>query len=116
MNDQNELLSYDEDAPISEITKRLRNIVNCKQNDRRYLWDKKVEIDISLLDVLAFKCTQLTEKALLNAEVTLQQIEKNEQNTTFSQFQENVSYSDALRGKRKPYTILVYPSMQKMPQ
>ncbi|GBM71207.1 hypothetical protein AVEN_119930-1 [Araneus ventricosus] len=108
MNDQNELLSYDEDAPISEIIKRLRNIVNCKQSDRRHLWDKKVEIDNNLLDVLVFKCTQLTEKALLTAKATLQQIEKNEQNTTFSQFQENVSYSDALRGKRKLHTILVY--------
>ncbi|GBN69444.1 hypothetical protein AVEN_157600-1 [Araneus ventricosus] len=38
------------------------------------------------------------------------QNEKNEQNATFSQFQENVSYSDAPRGKRKPQTNLVYPA------
>ncbi|GBM29696.1 hypothetical protein AVEN_156883-1 [Araneus ventricosus] len=104
---ENELLSYDEDAPISEILKRLRNIVNCKQNDRTHLSDKKVEIANSLLDVLVFKCTQWTEDAFLNAEATLQQ---NEQNITFSQFQENVSYSYALRGMRKPHTILVYPT------
>ncbi|GBM62872.1 hypothetical protein AVEN_38402-1 [Araneus ventricosus] len=95
------------DAPIGEIIKRLRNIVNGKRNDRPHLTDKKVD---SLLDVLIFKCTQLTEKALLNAEATLQQNEKNEQNITFPQVQENVSYSDALRGKRKPHTILVYPA------
>ncbi|GBN79406.1 hypothetical protein AVEN_6175-1 [Araneus ventricosus] len=66
------LLSYDEDAPISEIFKRLRNIVN---------------------------------------EATLQQNEKDEQNITFPQVQENVRYSDDLRGKRKLHTTLVYPAM-----
>ncbi|GBL73599.1 Tyrosine-protein phosphatase 69D [Araneus ventricosus] len=81
-----------------------------KKNDRSHLSDKKVDIANSLLDVLVFKCTQLTEKALFNAEATLQKNEKNEQNTTFSQFQENFSYSDALRGMRKPHTILVYPA------
>ncbi|GBM90733.1 hypothetical protein AVEN_197240-1 [Araneus ventricosus] len=110
MNDQKELLTFDEDAPISEIIKRLRNIVNCKEIDRSHLSDKKVDRANSLLDVLVFKCTQLTEKALFNAEATLQKNEKNEQNTTFSQFQENFSYSDALRGMRKPHTILVYPA------
>ncbi|GBM23154.1 hypothetical protein AVEN_147072-1 [Araneus ventricosus] len=98
------------DAPISEIIKRLRNIVNCKEIDRSHLSDKKVDIANSLLDVLVFKCTQLTEKTLFNAEATLQKNEKNEQNTSFSQFQENFSYSDALRGMRKPHTILVYPA------
>ncbi|GBL72986.1 hypothetical protein AVEN_128160-1 [Araneus ventricosus] len=76
MNDQKELLSYDEDAPISEIIKLLRNIVNCKQNDRTHLSDKKVDIANNLLDVLVFKCTQLTEKALSNAEATLQKMRK----------------------------------------
>ncbi|GBN41144.1 hypothetical protein AVEN_236632-1, partial [Araneus ventricosus] len=80
----------DEDVPISEIIKRLRNC--------------------SLLGVLVFKCTQLTKKALLNAEATLQQNEKNEQNITFPQVQENDSYSDALRGTRKPHAILAYPA------
>ncbi|GBN99318.1 hypothetical protein AVEN_184966-1 [Araneus ventricosus] len=103
-------LTFDEDAPISEIIKRLRNIVNCKKIDRSHLSDKKVDIANSLLDALVFKCTQLTEKALFNAEATLHKNEKNEQNTTFSQFQENFSYSDALRGMRKPHTILVYPA------
>ncbi|GBN07815.1 hypothetical protein AVEN_208377-1 [Araneus ventricosus] len=110
MNDQKELLTFDEDAPISEIINRLRNIVNCKEIDCSHLSDKKVDIANSLLDVLVFKCTQLTEKALFNAEATLQKNEKNEQNTTFSQFQENFSYSDAVRGMRKPHTILVYPA------
>ncbi|GBM64465.1 hypothetical protein AVEN_194227-1 [Araneus ventricosus] len=77
MNDQNELLSYDEDAPISETIKRLRNIVNCKRNDRTHLSDKKVEMANSLFDVLVFKCIQLTQKALFNAEATLQKNEKN---------------------------------------
>ncbi|GBO14019.1 hypothetical protein AVEN_220692-1 [Araneus ventricosus] len=86
MNDQSELLSYDENSPNSEIIKRLRNIVNCKQNDRTHLSDKKAGIANSLLDVLVFKCTQLTEKAFFNAEATLQKNEKNEQVTTFSQF------------------------------
>ncbi|GBM83924.1 hypothetical protein AVEN_49579-1 [Araneus ventricosus] len=98
------------DVPISEIIKRLRNIVNGKQNYRPHLTDKKVEIANSLLDVLVFKCTQLTEKALLNAEATVQQNEKNKQNITFPQVQENDSYSDALRGTRKPHTILACPA------
>ncbi|GBO25099.1 hypothetical protein AVEN_95951-1 [Araneus ventricosus] len=72
MNDQKELLTFDEDAPISKIIKRLRNIVNCKEIDRSHLSDKKVDIANSLLDVLVFKCIQLTEKALFNAEATLQ--------------------------------------------
>ncbi|GBN61260.1 hypothetical protein AVEN_94210-1 [Araneus ventricosus] len=110
MNDQKELVTFDEDAPISEIIKRLRNIVNCKEIDRSHLSDKKVDIANSLPDILVFKCTQVTEKALFNAEATLQKNEKNEQNTTLSQFQENFSYSDALRGMRKPHTILVYPA------
>ncbi|GBN44077.1 hypothetical protein AVEN_22485-1 [Araneus ventricosus] len=105
------LLSYDEDAPVSEIIKRLRNIVNGKQIDHPHLTDKKVEIGNSLLDVLVFKCTQMTEKFLLNAEATLQQNEKDEQNITFPQVQEIVRYSDDLRGKRKPHTTLVYPAM-----
>ncbi|GBL92450.1 hypothetical protein AVEN_174730-1 [Araneus ventricosus] len=77
MNDRNEILSYDEDAPIREIIKRLRNIVNSKQNYHSRLTYKKVEIASSLLDVFVFKCTQLTEKALINAEETFQQNEKN---------------------------------------
>ncbi|GBN60025.1 hypothetical protein AVEN_29676-1 [Araneus ventricosus] len=84
------------DVDGSEIIKRFRNIVNCKQNDSPHVTGKKVEIANRLLDVLVFKCTQLTERALLYAEATLQQYEKNEQNTTFPQFQENVSHSDAL--------------------
>ncbi|GBM65423.1 hypothetical protein AVEN_71108-1 [Araneus ventricosus] len=110
MNDRNRLLSYDEDAPISEIIKRLRNIVNSKQIDRPHLTDKKVEIANSLLDVLVFKCPQMTEKVLLNAVAILQQNEKNEQNIIFPQVQENVSYSGDLRGKGKPHTTLVYPA------
>ncbi|GBM29559.1 hypothetical protein AVEN_206399-1 [Araneus ventricosus] len=71
MNDRNELLSYVEDVSISEIIKRLRNIVN---------------------------------------EATLPQNEKKEQHIIFPQVQENASYFDALRGRRKPYVILVYPA------
>ncbi|GBL99652.1 hypothetical protein AVEN_68897-1 [Araneus ventricosus] len=52
----------------------------------------------SLLDVLVFKCTQMTEKFPLNAEATLQQNEENEQNITFPQVQDNVRSFNIITG------------------